>query len=422
MSVTARSGSVACSSVTGTLTRKTAALGAGLALVLLISACTGDERPFTEAAEAAENDVGRINVSVIPGTLTPVSVAVGGQVQLGITAFSTAGVQIELEAEDRNWSVSDTSVAAIDRDGLLTGRADGMVDVNFAFGGLQATSLQVIVSSAALDGITRIVGDTALDVCLGANYAAVGSVGGLERALSDVTWNLEASNVGELISPVANPGGIFFIPTVSGTRSLTARTDAFSQTLDVSVADSLTELTFPEGTRAVAEGETIQLTASGTFVRDGVETRRAVTNFVQWEVIDGTGSATISSEGFDRGVLTAGEAGTVSVEASCAGFRATGQVVLITSNDEGDLDDGLSFEQGESQTIALTGGGLQLAVSTGSSYDEDDDVSDDVDWSSRNSSIVVVDSSGFITPINPGTTTIEVELDGETETISITVI
>jgi len=316
------------------------ARAAGLSVVLLISACSGDERPFTEAVEVAQSDIGRIDVSVLDGTLTPVSVAVGGQLQLGITSFTTAGVQTDLDTEDRDWSVSDTNVATINRDGLLTGLANGEVDVNFALGSLQAASLTVTVSSAGLDGLAFIDGDTDPDACLGSNYAAVGSFGELERVLTDVVWSLDVPGAGELIEQPSTPGAITLVANAPGTTSITANSAGFSQTLDLVVADTLMGLSF------------------------------------------GTGNATISNDDFARGVLTGTEEGQVTVEAFCGDFRTLGQVVLITSDDDNDASDELSFEQNSPVTIGVAGS-LQLSVSTGSTYDEDDDVSDDVTWQSR---------------------------------------
>jgi hypothetical protein len=397
------------------------ARAAGLSVVLLISACSGDERPFTEAVEVAQSDIGRIDVSVLDGTLTPVSVAVGGQLQLGITSFTTAGVQTDLDTEDRDWSVSDTNVATINRDGLLTGLANGEVDVNFALGSLQAASLTVTVSSAGLDGLAFIDGDTDPDACLGSNYAAVGSFGELERVLTDVVWSLDVPGAGELIEQPSTPGAITLVANAPGTTSITANSAGFSQTLDLVVADTLMGLSFPAGTRVVEVGESISLTVSGNYNRNGIDVFETLTDFVQWQVIDGTGNATISNDDFARGVLTGTEEGQVTVEAFCGDFRTLGQVVLITSDDDNDASDELSFEQNSPVTIGVAGS-LQLSVSTGSTYDEDDDVSDDVTWQSLTPGVATVTRTGFVQAVAVGSAQIQVTLDGETETITVNVI
>lgn len=386
----------------------------------LLLGCTGDDRPFNEAIEASESGVGSLVVRALEGTLQPVSVAVGGEVLLGITAFNSAGVEIALDTDDRDWSVSDSSIASITRNGLLSGIADGEVDVNFSFGEFDASPLTVTVSSLPLDGVSSIEGPDQLEACLAADYYAVGSFGELSRSLTDVVWSLGAPGEVELISDATEiPGAIRVIANEPGTVALAATAEAvFSLTLDLVVANTLTGLNFPTGLRAVGEGESISLTATGSFTRNGIEAIVDVTDSVQWLVTDGTGSATITTVGLDRGELTGVESGSVNVEIVCGAFRAS-QVVQVTSDDGS--DDGLAFDVGSSVTLVLTGGGLQLAVSTGSTYDDDDDVSDDVTWSSSNTGVVTVSSEGLLLPVASGTATITVALGDESETLSVTV-
>ncbi len=393
-----------------------------IALPLMLVGCTGDERPFEEAIEAAENNIASLEVTALPGVLEPPTIRVGERIRLTAIAFNPAGVDSEFDTEDRNWSVSDTSVASIDRNGILLGRADGQVDVSLDFGGVSTTSLTVNVSSAALAGVTSINGPSELEACQGAEYLAIGTLSdGNDVNLLDVDWAREPVDSTELISQAADqPGRIVLVASEPGQVMLSATSDGFSLSTEFEVLDNLTDLSFPSGLRAVDEGSTIELSAIGTYTREDADTLVDVTEFVSWSVTDGTGSATITNGPVDRGALTGVGSGTVNVEVVCGGFRAS-NIVQITSDDDDD-DDGLAFANGTSLTVSLTSGGTQLAVSTGSSYDQDNDVSDDVTWQSLDTSIVSITSDGVIFPMSAGTVTILVTLDEESATLSVTVV
>jgi len=88
---------------------------------------------------------------------------------------------------------------------------------------------------------------------------------------------------------------------------------------------------------------------------------------------------------------------------------------------DNDASDELSFEQNSPVTIGVAGS-LQLSVSTGSTYDEDDDVSDDVTWQSLTPGVATVTRTGFVQAVAVGSAQIQVTLDGETETITVNVI
>lgn len=394
-------------------------------LACTLVACTGDERPFEEALEAADSNIARLEVLPLAGVVTPVTVGVGERIRLTASAFNGAGVPTGFDSEDRSWQVSDSSVASIDRDGLLLGRADGSVDVGLSFGGLQATPLNVTVSSAELVSIASIEGDAVVEPCLASEYLAIGNFSdGSERTLSSVTWSGNPATVADLISEAGDSlGRIRLIGTEPGVVELTATAGGNLLSRDITISDNLTGLTFPQGLRVVDEGGSVQLMANGTYTRDGVSEVAEVTNFVSWSVSADTGSATITNAAFERGLLTGTDEGIVTVTARCGDFQAT-QTVQILSDDDADDgdDDGLSLSVDGPLSLPITGGAFQLQASTGSSFDADNEVTDSVDWSSNNPNVVDVSPTGVLQPINLGNALVTAQLGGDVVTLSVTVV
>lgn len=390
-------------------------------VAMVLVACSGDDRPFEEAIEASDSDIVRLEVAPLEGVIIPVTIGVGETLRFEALAFNPAGVEIAFDSSDRAWGVSDGSVASIDGDGLLTGVGDGVVDVQLNFGGIAAAPLSVAVSSATLASIVEIVGPEEPEACQTTEYTATGGFDdGTERTLTDVVWALAPGSTAELLSEAGDGfGRILLLPQNPELVTLMAQSAGQTLSRDLTVADNLSGVSFPAGLRAVDVGGTISLIATATFNRDGVEAMVDVSDSVVWSVTDGTGSATITTVGLERGDLTGVSAGTVSVTASCGAFLAS-QIVQIVSDDDDD-DDGLSFESGTSLSLALSGTGQQLAVSTGSSFDEDDDVSDEVTWQSLDTGVVTVSTTGFVVPVSLGTADILVTLDGESAVLSITV-
>ena len=390
-------------------------------LVVALTACSEDDRPFEEAFEAAESGIIALEVSALPGVLTPVIVGVGDSQTFTAVAFNSAGVPVEFDTQDRSWSVSDSSVASINSDGELTGIADGTVEVLLNFGGVTATSLSVGVSSAELVSIVEIVGPAEPEACQPAEYSAIGGFeDGSERTLSEVVWSLAPGTDAELISGTgAFEGSIVVIPQDPGDVTLIAESEAQSLTQLLTTPDNLTSVDIPADLIAVDTGSTIALAAIATFDRGGIATPIDVTDSIDWSVEDGTGSASITNSGLDRGDLTGIAEGTVNVSATCGLFFATEVAqVLSTASDD---DDELSFESGDSLSLALLGGGQQLAVSTGSDFDDDDDVTDEVTFDSLDDDVVTVSATGFVLPISTGTASILATLDGASAVLTITV-
>lgn len=394
---------------------------ASLALVGVV-ACSGDDRPFEEALEASQSNIASLEVVPLEGVVSPVTIGVNQVLRLTATARNGAGVVTAFDASDRDWRVSDSQVARIDRNGLLTGLADGSVSVALRFGGIEASALSVNVSSADLVAITEISGSAEAEPCLAAEYLAIGAFSdGSERTLSNVVWSIDADADAELISEAGDSlGRIRLIANTPGTVTLAADSNGASTTRDITVVDTLAELNFPQGVRVVTEGNSIQLAASAVYTRDTGSVSEDVTNSVSWSVADGTGSASVSNGALSRGLLTGTESGLVNVTAECGEFRATQTVQVLADEDDEDSD-GLVFSVGNTLTVALSNGGLQLQVSTGSSFDADNEVTDEITWQSTNPNIADISPTGVLTPINAGFAQIIATRDGEQVTLGVTV-
>lgn len=397
------------------------------ALAPVVTGCSGDARPFEEAVEVRELDIASIEIlPPLTGSLTKLFIDVGERADFDLAGLNRDGGVVELGDGGRDWFVDDGAIARIDDSGVLTGLGEGTVSVGVSVGGIRANTFPLTVRTATLETIDAIEGPDAPEACLASRYGAAGRFSdGSRRALPGATFTL-TSGTAELREPTAgdgnllSSGGVDLVPGDSGAVGLRASVGpvAFERTL--AVASTLQSLTIPDASRSVRVDGSIDLTASATYAR-GVGTATVnVTDTVNWEVVTGTANATVSNTSPTRGRVFGTGEGNVIVEARCGEFSDTAQVIVTTSGNSA----GLVFERDDLNL--RVGDVLQLKVSTGSSYSSRDDVTEDARFDSSNDNVVDVvrfgSTGGTIEAIAAGEATIEATHDGDTATITVTVV
>ena len=402
---------------------------AGAALVaaaLALGACGGDEREFVEAVEVAESGLAGLSIVPPEAALSPLVLAPGESVDLALEGTTEAGSAVELSDEDRDWRSDDEAVGTVDRDGRFTARADGTTAVRVGVGGVDAPLLVVTVSSASLAGIDELQGPGAPDPCVAARYTAVGTFGdGTRRLLPDVAWSLPESTDGVAAPLLREPedgtdGAIELVPRAPG--ELVLRAAARGETLD-------TTLEVPDSLRSIAitspgllrVGDRTDLSVTGTFDgdEDGATRTLDVTDSVDFAV-DDEGFATVSNLDGSRGRFEGLRQGTGNVTASCGAVVSAPLSVTVGSGGDGSTGSGIAFLVGNREVdttddnvaISLTGDGtaqgdnrVELRVSTGEEYDEDEDITDEVTPVSSNDEVLRVDvgsSATFLVPLSAG--------------------
>ena len=424
---------------------------------LLGVACSGEVDPLEEAIEVRDLDLERLFVERPPGTLNPLRINAGERLQFSLRGENSAGVAIDdVPGEGRAWRVSDPSFATIDANGELLALADGAFTVDVRIGDVAASPVDVEVLTRPVGSIERIEGLDAIDPCVVERYVAIGGFGGSgesvdERLLSSAGWSVEGAGAerrpqddGSVLLSVSRPGTVTLVASFNEARG----------DKEIVVNAAPTSLTVgPVNALTSAVGATTDLVATAVYAGEGDATREeVVTDSVDWEVVSGAEFVTIGNDPLDpetRGQVTAlrdggsGADGTASIRAVCGDVRSEARDFVVrassTSGSSSGDDRELSFENavnargngdGGELEVLVTDEPVQLRVSFGASYDEDDDVTrgSDTRWSLVNaddSVVGTVSTGGRFIPNTTGTTGIvdvRVVVGTRTATLRINVV
>ena len=414
--------------------------------------CSGDEREFVEAVEVAELGLANLSILAPEDAIVPLRLAPGESVALGLAGAGTGeGQTVEVSGEDRDWTTSDPAVGTVDADGRFTALAVGTTTVGLDIGGVRAGGFPVTVSDAPLSAVTRLEGPDSPEACVGSRYVAFGTFDdGFERLLRRVVWSLPGADSGGDAAPLLREpedgadGAIELVARAPG--PLTLRAGSRGQALDtpLQVPDTLVSIavTAPPVLRVDDE---IDLVATATY-RDGGDegdaTRTAdVTDAVTFEVDDAS-LATVSNADGSRGRLEALVQGATNVRARCGDVESPAVRVTVGAGGTGGGGDGdgLAFRVGNSDVepgddieISLTANGstlsqgnaVELRVSTGDEYDDDDDVTNDVRVVSSNTAVLRIDFGSdevFLQPLELGSSRVTVTLGDRTASFDVGVV
>ena len=357
-----------------------------LAAAALIAGCSGEARPFEEAVEVSELDLAALEIVRPEGTLDPLFVNAGQRLEFGLSGTNSTGGAVEISGNDRDWRVSDGSVASISDDGVFVARADGPVEVGVRIGDIAAQTFDVDVSTSSIESIALIDGPENLDPCVGAQYRAEAEFAdGSRRSVSaaDIVWSSDATSA--LLDENEN-GIVTFSAPNPGAVQLTATVGEASLARSLVVGDTLPEgrLEIGPATLATRVGGSQQLTATGSFDDGNGGTREEIiTEGVVWSISSGAEFASIGNEAGSRGLVSADDDGIATVVASCGNVSDSDTFEAQSRSSSGDDDDDLAFDGASDDDVLevrLSDSPVTVLVSTGDEYDSDDDVSDDADF------------------------------------------
>ena len=361
------------------------------AIMFALFACVDRSDPTAPGTPNASDDV-----SVVV-RLPESSVEVGHDVDAVATATNSAGKPIHLDSIE--WSSSDSSVAVVSSAGRVSARKMGSAAVfakwhkHSGKGALSVTDTvpaKVIVSpsvaSAAVGGQTQLTASVATQT--GRQLP-----GHLVKWTSTDTRYVTVSQTGVTTGARA------------GSAHVIAQASSVADTAVVSVSPaSIASFSVTPGTSTVASGQTLQLTAHAADADGNQLTGRAVA----WESSDES-IASVST----GGVVTAGKVGNATITATSEGMRANATIHVMA---------------GGAATITITPGSIGLVA--GKTQQLSASLADDagnplpassVTWSTSNSSIATVSSSGLVTAVLAGSATITAAADGQTGRASVVV-
>ncbi|MGM0555268.1 MAG: Ig-like domain-containing protein, partial [Myxococcota bacterium] len=334
-------------------------------------------------------------VATVSVTPDPVTLDVAETEQLSAVARDANGDEIQLNADAFRWRSGDQSIATVTGTGLVEGTGEGTVQVTAEVDGVS-------------DGSEITVNRPVVSIEISPEVATVdvNSTVQLTATLLDANGDVISGRSVNWTSSNSNTASVDDTGTVTGHQEgdvvITARAEGVSATADITVGAPVDSVTVSPDGGAIEVADTLQLDAS---LQDagGNTLQRPVT----WSSSD---PAVASVD--DSGLVTGESEGTAQITAESEGVTdtvtvdVTAPVANVTiSPDPVNLDlngtQQLSAELLDANSNVLTGR--------------------TVTWSSSDSSVATVDSSGLVTAQSQGTTQVTATSEGVTDTVDVTV-
>jgi uncharacterized protein YjdB len=355
-----------------------------------------------------------VNVNVSAATLaqlevTPVAVALplGITAQLTATAVYSDGTHTDVTS-DATWTSSVPAVATVSNvtAGKVTSQAIGATTITAMLNGMAATAV-VTVTPAQLAQLQVTPGTLTLPAGLSADLVATGvySDGSTHDLTALVGWTSSAPATASVLVGHVTAGA-------PGSATITAGLGALSATTSVTIAAAdLQAIAITPSAPSVAVGQTVQLTATGTY-SDGSSVN--LTSQVTWgssNLLVALVSGLPGSQGRVTGLLP----GTADATATLGGVQASATVTVSAA-----VLSSLAISPG---TVTLPSGlSAPLAVIGTYSNGTTVDLSSQAIWTSSAPGVATVSASGTVTGQAAGTTTITASVGGlsTSATIAIT--
>ncbi len=325
------------------------------------------------------------SINISPNTS---SLAAGTNIQL-----TASGVYSDLSTQNLtaqvSWQSSNSSIAEIDQNGLVTGNTTGTVTITVNFNG---TSNSALIDITAANLNTIVITPDAVSLANGTNINlqanGIYSDQSIQNLTSVVTW--QSSNT--LIAEV-NSEGLVTSHNV-GTVTISASKGAVTSSTSVTVtAASLTLINLTPASVNIALGTEYQFTASG-FYSDG--SAQDLTQQVSWIFSNGAIAETVNNS---SGLLLGTAIGTTSVAASLNGVTGVASLTVTDAVIN-------TLEINSTNTSIALGTTLQLEAVAVYSDSSNQTVTQQALWQSSNSAIATVNSTGEISSVAQGPATI----------------
>ena len=362
------------------------------------------------AESEGQSTTATITVSPIPVASVEVSpatasVEIGERVQLTATVRDAGGNVLS----DRvvSWSSSNTSRATVNTNGRVTGQSVGTVTITATSEGKSGTATVTVTEPPPPPVASVELSPSAATIEVGENVQLTATVrDAAGNVLTDRVVSWSSSNTS--LATVNSSGRV--TGQSPGTVTITATSEGKSGTATVEVTDAppppVASVEVSPSSTTVQVGNTVQLTATLRDASGSVLTGRVLT----WSSSN-TSVATVNSSGR----VTGQSAGTATITATSEGQSGTATVTVTEPPPPV-----ASVEVSPSTASIVVGEQLQLTATLR-------DASGSVltgrvlTWSSSNTSVATVNSSGRVTGQSAGTVTITATSEGQSGTATVTV-
>ena len=349
-----------------------------------------------------------VQLAVSAATLTSINIDPGSNTIANGTSsvLQANGIYSDLSSQDLTaqvtWQTSNTAIATINTDGILSAQGVGNVIVTATLGAINKTT-DITITAATLNSISVTPGNISIANGTIANFEATGfySDSSSQDLTSQVSWQSNDTVIAEI-----NSSGLLNSNN-TGNTTVTASYSGQTSSASITVtAAALSSINITPGQTSIANGTSTSLLATGLYTD---QTTQDLTQQVSWQsdnnaVSDINFNGLVSGNSVGTSVITA-SLGTISNTASVAITTATLSSINVTPGVT-------SIANGTN--ISLVANGIYSDQST-------QDLTSQVTWQSGNSSITEVSSSGFVTARSVGTATITASLNGQSSSSSITV-
>ncbi len=300
------------------------------------------------------------------------------------------------------WNSQNTNTATISSSGMATAKAQGSSMITATSGSVTGSTL-LTVNAATLVSIA--VTAPSLSIAKGTTdqFTATGtySDNSTQNLTGSVTWTSQNTGaatitVGGLATAVGT--GTSKIQAVSGAITGSATLTVTSATL-VSIAVTATNLSIPKGT-------TDQFTATGTYSDNSTQN---LTGSVTWGS-QNTGAATITAGGLATGVGT----GMSKIQAASGPISGSATLTVTPAT--------LVSIAATAPTLSIARGTTDQFTATGTFSDGSmQNLTNSVTWTSQNTGVATITSSGLATGAGTGTSKIQAALGSINGSATLTV-
>jgi uncharacterized protein YjdB len=357
--------------------------------------------------QVAANANGKSGIAAITVQKTPVASvtvrpsridAVPG-VKTALTGIAYDAAQNTLSDRTIVWTTSNSGVATVDAEGMVTAVGPGSATITGTVEGKSDIST-VTVTQAPVATVAIVPNPLSMSVSQSTQLSAVArDANGAVLTGRPVTWT--SSNTA--VATVSATGMLNAV--AEGNTTITATTEGKSGTAAVTISKfAVGSVSVQPSTNTVVQNASVQLTA---VVRDVAGTL-APDRVVAWSSSN-TAVATVSASGIVTGVTP----GNVTITATSEGQSGTAAVnVLIAPVSSVTVTPGsATVPIGQTTTLTATTKDALGNTLTGRA----------VTWTSGNTSVATVSSSGVVTAVAVGSSVITATSEGKTGTATITV-
>jgi uncharacterized protein YjdB len=362
------------------------------AIAFAVFACVDRGDPTSPSSDGSPSDA---TVAVV---LPTGSLEVGRAVNAAVVATNSAG---KTETPDSiEWSSSDTSILSVTSGGLVTARRMGDATI-YAKWKSKFGKRGVAVTDTTPAKVTVSPSTTSQAVGAQVNLtAAVTTVTGRALPGQEVTWRSTDSRYVTVSST-----GVATAVKPGNAKVIAAASDNAADTAVVTVSPAaISSLSITPGTDTVSSGHTVQLTAHAADSAGNELTGRTV----GWASSD-EGVATVSTSG----LVTAAKIGTTTITATSEGVHATASIRVAAG--------GVAKITVDPGSVGLVAGKTQQLSASMKDESGNALATQGITWSSANNSIASVSTSGMVTALHTGSTTISASANGITGQASVVV-